>query len=126
MSDDRREDLLDLTEVEGERRPVKIDDGGVVFMAAPDMVGPRDYARLASMEDHFNTDPEQFNPKRAEEMEAAMTEAARIVLPEIDRERIDALPYMRRARLVEAFIRGLGSQPAGFEPVNREERRAAG
>ena len=118
--------MLDLTAVESDRRPVKIDDGEPVFMASPDALGPRDFARISAMDQAMgDVSAESFDGKVADEWEARMTEAAQVVLPDTPRERIAAMPFMRRAKLVQAFTGGLGTQPSAPEPVNREERRAA-
>jgi len=118
------EPLLDLTAVEGERRPVKIDDGDVVWMASPQTIGPRDLARIAAMQQYQSADV--FDEAAAEAAESAMTEAACIVLPDVDRERVAAMPFLRRARLVEAFMSGLAQAPSGREPAAAAEGASTG
>ena len=112
------EKLLDLTAVEEDRRPVKIDDGPPCYMASPDTLGPRDFARVAAAGRRAEAaDPDRFDDEAAEQIEQAMTDAACIVLPDEPRNRIAAVPYMRRARLVEAFISGLDKQPPTSSPT---------
>lgn len=108
--------ILDLTAVEADRRPVKIDDGPVCYMSSPDTLGPRDFAKVAAAGQRTVSSPEELDEDRADEMERAMTDAACLVLPDEPRNRVDALPFMRRARLVEAFISGLDKQPPASSP----------
>ena len=106
---------LDLLQLEADRRPVKIDDGDVVLMASPDGLSPRDFAKIGAME-KVNADPDSFSEEAAEELELRMTDAACVLLPDTDRERVDAMPFMRKARLVQAFMGALS------EPQRTPER----
>lgn len=111
--------LLDLTAVEAERRPVKLLDGNIYYMATPDDLGPRAVARLAKMQ-HIaeNVTAENFDEDSANEAEQAMTEAACIILPDAPREAVEQLPYMKRAKLVEVFVLGFAPSQETQMAVN--------
>lgn len=104
--------VLDLTAVEQARteRPVKVAKDKVYNMVAPEALGPRDFARLASLERMQDLTPEEFDDQAAERAEQAMTDAACIVLPDAPREELEALPFMMKQRLLEVFVSGFTSE----------------
>lgn len=109
MSDSGK--LLDLTAVEDERTQVKLDNSDRHYgMKLPEEMGPRELARIGRIARlaKTNIDEESFTEELADEIESVITDAACLIIPDAPREAVATLPFVKRQRIVEHFMKGFG------------------